>query len=491
MREVPCPACDGARLKPEVARGDAWTASRSPRSARCRSATWPSSCSPWSCPSGTGRSPSGSSRRSTRGWASCSTSAWTTCPWTGPRPRWPAARPSGSGWPPRSAPAWSACSTCWTSRRIGLHQRDNHRLLETLLRLRDLGNTLIVVEHDEDTIRAADWVVDIGPGRRRARRRDRGLRAACDDLLASQRLADRRVPVRAAGRSRCRPAAASASQAASSWSRAPASTTCADVDVAFPLGCLIAVTGVSGSGKSTLVNDILYNALARELQRRADGAGPAHAGHAASSSWTRSSHVDQAPIGRTPRSNPATYTGVFDHIRRAVRGDHRGQDPRLPAGPVLASTSRAAAARPAPATARSRSRCTSCPTCTCRARSATAPGTTPRRWRCTTRARRSPRCWTCRSRRRPSSSRRSRRSHRHLKTLVDVGLGLRPARPAGADPVRRRGAAGQARLRAAAARRPAGRSTCSTSRPPACTSRTSASCSACSAGWSTAATRSS
>ena len=110
------------------------------------------------------RSPSGCSRRSRSGSASCSTSASTTSRSTGPRARCPAARRSGSGSPPRSAPGWSASSTSSTSRRIGLHQRDNHRLIETLVRLKDLGNTLIVVEHDEDTIRTADWVVDIGPG---------------------------------------------------------------------------------------------------------------------------------------------------------------------------------------------------------------------------------------------------------------------------------------------------------------------------------------
>ena len=130
----------------------------------------------WSCPPGSGRSPSGCSRRSTPGWASCSTSGWSTSPSTAPRARCPAARRSGSGWPPRSAPAWSGVLYVLDEPSIGLHQRDNHRLIETLTRLRDLGNTLIVVEHDEDTIRAADWAVDIGPGRRRARRPDRALR---------------------------------------------------------------------------------------------------------------------------------------------------------------------------------------------------------------------------------------------------------------------------------------------------------------------------
>jgi excinuclease ABC subunit A len=196
---------------------------------------------------------------------------------------------------------------------IGLHQRDNRRLIETLVRLRDLGNTLIVVEHDEETIRVADWVVDIGPGAG-----EHGgqivVSGSVDDLL--------RHPGSITGaylsgrRSIALPAERRKPESDRELTVVGAREhNLRDVTVSFPLGCFIGVTGVSGSGKSTLVNDILYNALAKHIysartvpgrHRRIEGTGMVD----------KVVHVDQSPIGRTPRSNPATYTGVFDNIRR-------------------------------------------------------------------------------------------------------------------------------------------------------------------------------
>jgi excinuclease ABC subunit A len=196
---------------------------------------------------------------------------------------------------------------------IGLHQRDNHRLLETLLRLRDLGNTLIVVEHDEDTIRAADWVVDIGP-----RAGEHGgqivvsgplaeLLASRESLTGAYLTGRMSIPVPASRRK--------AARGREIVVKGASEHNLGGIDVAFPLGCFIAVTGVSGSGKSTLVNDILYSALARELHGARVVPGR-HTRVTGMHQLDKVVHVDQGPIGRTPRSNPATYTGVFDHVRR-------------------------------------------------------------------------------------------------------------------------------------------------------------------------------
>jgi excinuclease ABC subunit A len=196
---------------------------------------------------------------------------------------------------------------------IGLHQRDNQKLLDTLLRLRDLGNTLIVVEHDEDTIRAADWVVDIGPGAG-----EHGghvvVSGTVDELVNSE---TSMTGAYLSGRSqiaipktRRKP-----TKGRELVVKGAAENNLKNVDVAFPLGTFIAVTGVSGSGKSTLVNDILYRVLAKELHAARTVPGK-HTRVTGMDQLDKVVHVDQGPIGRTPRSNPATYTGVFDHVRK-------------------------------------------------------------------------------------------------------------------------------------------------------------------------------
>jgi len=195
---------------------------------------------------------------------------------------------------------------------VGLHQRDNQRLIDTLSRLRDLGNTVIVVEHDEETIRSADHVVDIGPG---AGEHGgdivfsgpvAGLEA-CRDSLTGQYLSGvRSIPVP----DQRRPADGSRLVV-----RGARENNLRDIDVEVPLGCFVAVTGVSGSGKSTLVNEILLKALMQEVYASKVPPG-LHTALEGVDGIDKVINIDQAPIGRTPRSNPATYTGVFDHVRK-------------------------------------------------------------------------------------------------------------------------------------------------------------------------------
>ncbi len=196
---------------------------------------------------------------------------------------------------------------------IGLHQRDNRRLIDTLIKLRDLGNTLIVVEHDEDTIKASDWVVDIGPGA--------GVNGGevvhsgpYEALLKNQKSL---TGAFMSGREKIETPKKRRSIDPQRKIKVVGAreNNLKNVDVEFPLGTLTAVTGVSGSGKSSLVNDVLYEVLANALNG-AKGVAGRHTRIEGLDQLDKVVHVDQNPIGRTPRSNPATYTGVFDHIRK-------------------------------------------------------------------------------------------------------------------------------------------------------------------------------
>jgi excinuclease ABC subunit A len=195
---------------------------------------------------------------------------------------------------------------------VGLHQRDNRRLIDTLERLRDLGNTVIVVEHDEETIRAADHVVDIGPGAGEhggevVHSGDLEGLLALEHSLTGQYLSG--------GKEILVPQVRRPADGDRLLLRGARENNLHDIDVEFPLGCFVAVTGVSGSGKSTLVNEILHKALMQRVYRSKVPPG-LHRALEGSEGIDKVINIDQAPIGRTPRSNTATYTGVFDHVRK-------------------------------------------------------------------------------------------------------------------------------------------------------------------------------
>ena len=212
---------------------------------------------------------------------------------------------------------------------IGLHQRDNEKLLETLEELRDLGNTLIVVEHDEDTMAAADWIVDMGPGA--GTRGGEVVASGPWDVICAE---PKSITGQYLKGERVIPVPKKRRKPNGNWItiRGARENNLKNIDVQIPLGVFVAVTGVSGSGKSTLINEILYKKLSHEMYRAKDKPGE-HDAIEGLEFIDKVIEIDQSPIGRTPRSNPATYTGAFDGIRdlfamtneAKVRGYARGR----------------------------------------------------------------------------------------------------------------------------------------------------------------------
>ena len=366
---------------------------------------------------------------------------------------------------------------------IGLHQRDNRRLIDTLTRLRDLGNTVIVVEHDEETIRESDWIVDIGPGAGE----HGGAVVYSGPVAGITKVKESITGQYLAGASRSRAVVAPAAHARPGRrSRAPASTTSPTSTWTIPLGNFVTVTGVSGSGKSTLVRDILLPVLMQRIYKSKMPAGSTAASPGVEQ-LDKVIDMDQSPIGRTPRSNPATYTGVFDSIRK-----------------LFASTNEAKVRGYLPGRFSFNVKGGRCEACagdgTIKIEMHFLPDVyVP--------------CEVCKGGRynrdtldiefkgkniadvldmpvaeavdffanQPSIS-------RYMQTLMDVGLGyVRLGQPA---PTLSGGEAQRVKLATELASAPPGtRSTCSTSRRPACTSTTCDGCSPCCPGSSTRATR--
>lgn len=270
---------------------------------------------------------------------------------------------------------------------IGLHQRDNDKLLATLKNLRDLGNTLIVVEHDEDTMRAADYIVDVGPGAGShggqivASGTVEEIMNTPESITGQYLSGAKKIPV---PETRRKP---------TGWLtvRSAEENNLKKIDVKFPLGVFTCVTGVSGSGKSSLVNEILYKHLARDLNRARCIPGK-HAGIDGIEQLDKVIAIDQSPIGRTPRSNPATYTGVFDMIRDLFASTSDAKAKGYKKGRFSFNV-KGGRVKPVAETALSRLKCTFCRMSMCRVRFAEASAITERHWTSNTRARAFTMCW--------------------------------------------------------------------------------------------------
>ncbi len=272
---------------------------------------------------------------------------------------------------------------------IGLHQRDNARLLETLRRLRDIGNTVIVVEHDEDAIKTADYLIDVGPGagvhggRIVARGSVQDIIDEPASITGKYLSGELSVEM---PQERRRPERRALKVVGATGNNLK------NVTAEIPLGLFTCVTGVSGGGKSTLLIDTLYKALSRRLNNSSEHPAP-HKAIEGVEHIDKIIDIDQSPIGRTPRSNPATYTGAFTPIRDWYAGlpeaKARGYGPGR-----FSFNVKGAAARRARATASSRSRCTFCPTSTSPARNARASATTGKRSTCCSRGNPSRTSWT-------------------------------------------------------------------------------------------------
>jgi excinuclease ABC subunit A len=280
---------------------------------------------------------------------------------------------------------------------IGLHQRDNERLVRTLHRLRDLGNTVLVVEHDEATMESADWIVDFGPGAGRhggkvvAEGTPEDVKAVTTSITGNYLAGRERIEVPTQRR------------APSSWVKLSGARehNLKNVTAEIPLGVMVAVTGVSGAGKSSLINATLHPALNRMLHRSMDRVGP-YDELTGLGKVDKAIVIDQQPIGRTPRSNPATYTKAFDLIRELYAQMPQAKTYGYQSGRFSFNVSAKQGGGRCEACARSR--CTFSRTCSSRARCAKAAATTTPRCGSSTRARTSRRSSRPRSRKRPRCS---------------------------------------------------------------------------------------